>query len=471
MKFITLALFLLNAITVFGQKGRYDIIVRNANVFDAEKGTVLLNQTILIRDGIIKKVTGRQRRYNGVKVIDVNGKLVTPGFIDTHIHATDVYRTYGALPEYFHKDSLEEYRSRISDTYLPYGVTTAMIMGQPETWLSPILSWGADQRKSSLDIYTVGGALVSDGGRKPYINHVVVNSPDAARQKVIEYFNLGIRHIKLYWKLRRPEFEAAFHTADSLGMNVYGHVDQNVMFIDSALNIGLVNYEHILTLVNSVFHAQKDDKDFRLEMQKHYAPGAAKNGQLERLEMFRFMHDRNPAVLNSLIDNLSKHKATFSTSIHLMAEPFGWTYFTANVDTSLSLLQLERCKENFRLFMGYVKQLFDKGIKLRIGTDWPNGGKAIVSEQLLLAEYGFSISDILQISTINGATALGLDKQYGSIEKGKRANLLIWDKSPFDNEKNFLSEKTIIKDGIVLDKSSKLFSHYTSLKIGHLKMK
>lgn len=129
MKFITLALFLLNAITVFGQKGRYDIIVRNANVFDAEKGTVLLNQTILIRDGIIKKVTGRQRRYNGVKVIDVNGKLVTPGFIDTHIHATDVYRTYGALPEYFHKDSLEEYRSRISDTYLPYGVTTAMIMG------------------------------------------------------------------------------------------------------------------------------------------------------------------------------------------------------------------------------------------------------------------------------------------------------------------------------------------------------
>lgn len=456
IKLIALALLSLNALTVFGQKGAYDIVIRNASVFDSRKGTVSLNRTICIKDGIITKETGRQKHYDGAKIINAEGKLLTPGFIDTHIHATDVFRTYGPLPEYFPKDSLEEYRNRISETYLPYGVTTAMIMGQPETWLSPILSWGADQRKSSLDIYTVGGALVSDGGRKPYINHVVVNAPHAARQKVIEYFNLGIRHIKLYWKLRRPEFEAAFHTADSLGMNVYGHVDQNVMFIDSALDIGLVNYEHILTLVNSVFHAQKDDKDFRLELQKHYAPGAVKNGQLERLEMFRFMHDKNPAVLNSLIDNLSKNKATFSTSIHLMAEPFGWTYFTANVDTSLSLLQLERCKENFRLFMGYVKQLFDKGIKLRIGTDWPNGGKAIVSEQLLLAEYGFSVPDILQISTINGATALGLDKQYGSIEKGKRANLLIWDKSPFDNEKNFLSEKTIIKDGIVLDKSSKL---------------
>jgi imidazolonepropionase-like amidohydrolase len=99
--------------------------------------------------------------------------------------------------------------------------------------------------------------------------------------------------------------------------------------------------------------------------------------------------------------------------------------------------------------MGYAKQLFDKGIKLRIGTDCANGGKAIISEQLLLSEYGFTIPAILQISTINGATALGLDNKYGSIEKGRKADLLIWDKSPFDNYKNFLASKIIIKDGVV----------------------
>ncbi|WP_090107043.1 amidohydrolase family protein [Chitinophaga sp. CF118] len=68
----------------------------------------------------------------------------------------------------------------------------------------------------------------------------------------------------------------------------------------------------------------------------------------------------------------------------------------------------------------------------------------------MLAEYGFTVLSILQISTINGATALSIDDKYCSIEKGKKADLLIWNNSPFDNYKNFLVDKTIIKDGVVL---------------------
>ena len=448
MKLFTFTLAFLAALTSIGQAEKFDLVIKNATVFNSRTGSLASNQTILIKEGIIAKVTRTQKKYSATKTIDANGKLVTPGFVDTHIHPTDVYRVNGKAPDYLPKDSLAFYRKRHSDTYLPYGVTTALIMGQPENWLPPILGWHADSRPGYLDIYTAGGALISNEGRKPYINHIAVNSPLAAKQKVIEYYKLGIRHIKLYWRLRRPEFEAAFTTADSLGMKVYGHVDQNIMFIDSTLDIGLRNYEHILTLDHSVLHLKNDSKDFDLEMQKYYPSGIA-NFPLVRLEMFRFIHDKKPGAMDSLIDNLSRRHTTFSTGIHLMAEQFGLTWFTTTTDTSLSRAQVARCRENFKIFMGYAKKLFDKGIKLRMGTDWPSGGKAFISEQLLLAEYGFSVPAILQISTINGAMALGLDNKYGSIEKGKKANLLIWDKSPFDNYKNFLSGKTIIKDGIV----------------------
>ncbi len=321
-------------------------------------------------------------------------------------------------------------------------------MGQPEKWLPPILKWSANPSPNYLDIFTVGGALISKESRTPYINHITVESPLAAKQKVLEYYKLGIRHIKLYWRLRQPEFEAAFKTADSLGMRTYGHIDQNVMFMNITLEIGLRNYEHILTLATSVLHFQNDGKDFSAEMQKYY-PQATSNFAVARLEMFRFIHDKKQAEMNVLIDKLAKDNVTFSTTIHLLAEQFGLTYFSNKTDTSLSKEQIVRCRENFKIFMGYAKQLFDKGIKLRIGADCANGGKALISEQLLLAEYGFSIPAILQISTINGAMALSLDNQYGSIEKEKKADLLIWDKSPFDNYKNLLANKIIIKDGVV----------------------
>jgi imidazolonepropionase-like amidohydrolase len=255
--------------------------------------------------------------------------------------------------------------------------------------------------------------------------------------------------------LRRPEFEAAYKTADSLGMQVYGHIDNGIMNMDTTIAIGLKKYEHVFTIMHSIAFSEEDDKKFVGELEAVYGKGRLDS--IHFLEGFineaRFIVENKSAALDSLLTRLAKGGATFSSTIHLGAEKFGLTYFANpdnKPDSGLSKERMQHIKDNFKAFMQIVKKVQDKGIKLRIGTDVPNGGKAALSEQLLFAEYGFSISSIIQISTINGAIALNLETKYGSIEKGKKADLIIYDKSPFDNYRNFLSSRTIVKDGVVL---------------------
>lgn len=96
--------------------------------------------------------------------------------------------------------------------------------------------------------------------------------------------------------------------------------------------------------------------------------------------------------------------------------------------------------------------MYNKGIEIRLGSDMPNGGKVNISELIILSKYNFSISDIFRIASYYGAKAMGIENETGSIEKGKKANLIFWDKNPFENSQNFIGEMTVIKDGQIIGK-------------------
>ena len=448
-------LFFLCCLLFQSCKTTYDLIIENAKVFDTKQGITLDNKSILINADTIVNVVDNNKSLKGRKVIDGKGKLTVPGIIDAHIHPTHFFGDYDAAPKYLAEDSLEFLRQKFSDDYLPYGVTAVMIMGQPETWLKPILNWSANPSPNYTDIYTVGGALISKEDRKTYIGHITVDSPLAAKQKIIDYHKMGIRHIKLYWRLRSPEFVAAFKTVDSLGMKVYGHIDNGIMSMDTTLIIGLRNYEHLFTIERNVSFDETDGRNYETWMNDFYGKNnwdSSLSFSEQVVNETRFIVEKKTAALDLLIDNLAKNNVTLSTTIHLFAEKFGLTYFSNpnnKPDSSWSKKQIQRNADNFKALMLLAKKVYDKGIKIRIGTDCAHGGKAALSEQVLLAQYGFSIPSIIQISTINGAIALGFENKYGSIEKGRKADLIIYDKNPFDNYNNFLSDRTVIKDGKV----------------------
>ena len=428
---------------------RCDLVITNANILDVETGDIIKNKSIIINNGIIESIVGNSKNYKGIQLIDAKGKLVTPSFIDTHIHPTDVFGDRDKAPKTLGKNA----RKKLSDAYLPFGTTTTLMLGQPESWLDTILDWQQNSIPKFTDHYTSGGALISKEDGEPYIGHCVLENSKKAKEKVIEYHNLGITHIKLYYRLNNPEFEIAYKTADSLKMNIFGHIGgfgfENLK-INETLKFGLKKYEHLGIIPNNVLTDQNDWDKLDKQFTEHFGELNSESRVLEYLlEQFRYLDEYKKNELNSFIDLLSKNNVSFSTTIHFIYQQFQPTYFTSPSDTTLTSEQTKRCIENFEILMKYAKKMHEKGIQIRLGSDVPNGGKVNISELILMCKYGFSVADVIKIASINGAKAIGIEKEVGSLKKGKKANLIIWQKSPFDNIQNFASEKIIIKEGYI----------------------
>lgn len=431
------------------EKVDVDLKIINATVLDVTTGRLMKNQSIIIKNGKIQEVSDNPQNYNGNETIDANHKLVTPSFIDTHIHPTDVFGDRENAPENLGKTARED----LSAAYLPYGTTTTLILGQPEGWIDTILSWQKNSSPDFTDHYTAGGAIISKEERAPYIGHSVVENAQAAANKVIEYYQRGIEHIKLYYRLNDPEFGAAFKTADSLNMKIYGHIggfELENLTINNTLSLGLKNYEHLGTIPNTVLNQPEDWEQANKLFNQYFGALDSESRVLEYLlELFRYAENYKKEELDAFIERLAKEKVSFSTTIHFLYQQFHSTYFTTPTDTSLTAEQIARCMENFEILMKCTKQMHDKGIEIRLGSDVPNGGKVNISELILLCKYGFSVADAFKIASLNGAKAMGIEREVGTIEKGKNANLIVWEKSPFEDIENFAAAKTIIKDGRV----------------------
>lgn len=452
-KITSLILLMLSITSVFAQGKKVDLIITNARVLDVRNGTISSKRTIAIQNGKIAAITASINGYSADEIIDAKGKLVTPGFIDTHIHPTDVLGDYDKAPKILAEDSLSHFRRQISDQYLPYGTTTMLTLGQPEAWISPFLEWQNRSDSGYSDMYVGAGALISKEKRVPYIAHTTVETPEVAKKKIIAYHNAGIRYLKLYYRLKNPEFEVALKTADSLGMKTYGHIgdfSSEYLTIGETLKMGLTNYEHLATIPNSIITSNGDKEILDREFDQQFGKLNSEARVLEYfLAQFRFIDEHKKAEMEAFIVNLAKRKVTISTTIHRLYEQFQPTFFTKAKDSSLTAYQKKLCLENFAILMKYAKMMSEKGVVIRLGSDMADGGKVNVSELILLCKYGFPVAEAFKIATINGAKAIGLENEIGVLEPGKQANLLIWDKNPFNNYLNFSSKIMVVKGGKV----------------------
>ncbi|MBK8723699.1 MAG: hypothetical protein IPL95_16020 [Saprospiraceae bacterium] len=183
-------------------------------------------------------------------------------------------------------------------------MTTVLTMGQPDNWLDSMMQWQINPTDRLVDFYLSGGAMISKDNRVPYIGHVEVTTPQLARQKIIDYHRKGVKYVKIYYRMKEPEFSTVVKVADSLKMPVFGHIgDMSLEYpsISYALNKGVKNIEHITVLGNNFFTTQNERNDFTDNFVNTYGALNSEPKIIEYfLEQFRYLKKINKKKKPSL---------------------------------------------------------------------------------------------------------------------------------------------------------------------------
>ena len=440
--------FLFSISSCGSHKEDFQLVIVNASVFNTHSLQVEKNRSVFIKDGFIHNISEtRPSDFALENAIDANERILTPSFIDVHNHLNYVFGDTLLITE---PENFQSARTQITEQYMPYGVTVVRSAGGREAHIPMEQSW-LEHHPDYIDYYPTGGALVSLNTH--FYNHTYVPNSTDVISKIRRYHKLGIRHIKVYSLMSPDLLNAAIRTANELDMNIFGHIENKLVSIETAAELGLTNFEHVKTLFLEVIRKYESDG---MDLSS-LPPDDYENWRFREYELFNFIGAKDPTMV-ILIDLFKENQMSLTPTIHIYAQPIGLTNSEVRIplhrdnELNWSGEKLDRAKRGYQELASVVYQLYENGVILNTGSDTYDPGKTILSEMLLLNELGIPMNEVLKIASLNSARSINLSRLYGSIEIGKKAHLILFDKDPLVNPANLLSNKTIIKDGFVWKK-------------------
>lgn len=367
----------------------------------------------------------------GAEVIDARGKFVMPGLADMHNHLDD-----GSLN--FQQNSIANL-----GRLLAAGITTVFNPNVPEGDFTKLKAIAAADSSPFPRFFGTGPSITVEGDTlgsqspKP-------KTPDEARAVVQRLKALNVDALKivrddLAWASTRAMpvmatdvLQAAVEEAHRQKLKVYVHAPE-LARAKETLRAG----------VDGLLHGIIDepiDQDF-IDLMK-------KNGALyvPTLGMFEDVAD---------VSAFAKRQAPYWDSLGLLP-PALYQSYIAGQGAQLFRTLLNNSastKEHLPVLRANLKKVFDAGIPVVMGTDQGFFGVLLAVatplEMELMVEAGLKPADVIQAATINAARMIGRDKEQGSIEAGKVADLLILDGNPLDDIKAVRRINRVVKGGVV----------------------
>jgi len=415
------------------------IAMTHAMVIDGTGADPQQDMTLVIRDGRIAALgpSSHVPIPAGATVIDARGKTLLPGFVMVHEH---LFYPTGA-------QAFKSFPILFARLYLAGGETTIRTAGS----MSP------DGDLSIRDDIAAGRRIGPDiDVTSPYIDGGTNAAP-----MVGDWATKRVTSFKAYTHVTRAELKAAIDAAHAKGLKITGHLC-SVTYAEAA-GLGIDNLEHGFAVATDFVADKTPDICPNASVQAESI--AALDPQSEPVRtLFRTLIDRNVAltstgtVLESLVDARPRPP---QAALDLLSDGLQRTYrdlLNATVASYWGKVQGPAFAANMRL----EKAFADAGGTLLAGTD-PTGNGGVVPgfsgkrEIELLVEEGFSVSQAIKIATLNGARFLGRDREVGSLEIGKRADIVVIDGDAAADITAIEHMPLVFKAGIGID-TAKVFA-------------
>lgn len=395
------------------------MLFKNARIITMDGDEVIENGDILIENNRIKAVgkNGTLSPPATAKVIDASGKTIIPGFVDPHSH---MWPNWG-----IHKNQVWIYAANLA-----YGVTTTR---DPQTATTDVLTYS-----DMVDAGMMSGPRVYSTG--PGVGYWAYNIKDSAMAEnaLMQYSKYyHTKYIKMYLTGNRKQREWIIMAAQNqqLMPTTEGGLDFKLNMTN--LLDGYPGHEHSLPIYPLYSDVIKTIKQAGMMVTPtllvSYGGPWGEN----------YFWTREAPYKDSKVQNFFAYEELASKTRRVGGSmPYG------NAGWAMDEEQV------FPKHAKSMKKLVEDGGMVGIGSHGEFQGLGYHWELWALQSGGMSPLDALKCATILGASGLGLDKDLGSLEAGKLADLIVLDKNPLENIRNTNTIQYVMKNGRLYEGST-----------------
>lgn len=379
-----------------------------ATVWEGTRAVPIVDATIVVQGERVLSVspTAKARIPAGAEVVNLRGKFIVPGLINAHGHASSVANLA---------------------TYAVYGVTTVYSLGD-ET--PDVFAARAAQRTTSPSharVFVAGPVLAptSSDDARTQVEAVVAKDVDIVKIRVDD--NLGAAK-----KMTPDVYRAVIREAHARGKRVAVHV----YYLDDAQALLDAGADYIA-------HSVRDRAVDSRFVQSIKTRGVCYSPTLMR-EVSTYVYDTIPAFFGDSQFLAHANRQWMAT----VAEP-------ARMAATRASSSARTYKTQLPLAMKNLATLHAAGVPIAMGTDTgPLGrfqGFFELMEMEMMVDAGMSPQAVLSSATLGAARCLHIEREVGSLEKGKWADFVVLDASPLENIRNIRRQHSVWVGGNRVD--------------------